>query len=181
MPKNDNAHALRFYDSLAQLDQKAAGQFAEEHPLSKSADFQKKFAWAKAQCEFLEGRFSPEEIAQVRARCRCEDGKSLAARMRGYLDKAGENLDEFAALHNAKEAYGRLEAAEDGLLLIYPQCYCSCVKRVEEPISKTWCLCTLGHAKSLFSAVFGKSVEAELLETVKSGGARCVIKVTIES
>lgn len=178
MPKNDNAHAIRFYNSLAELDEEAAIEFAERHPLSKSAGYEKKFAWAQEQCAFLEERFPPEDIEAVRARCHCEDGKAIAARMRGYLAKTG-NLSEFAQLHNQKETYGRIEAVEGGLALIYPQCYCSCVKRVDAPISRTWCLCTLGHAREMFSAVFGKPVEVQLLETVKTGGERCVIKVII--
>jgi len=178
MAKNDNAHAVRFYHSLAQLDEGAAVEFAGQHPLSKSAGYEKKFAWAQEQCAFLEERFSPEDIGDIRARCHCEDGKAIAARMRGYLNKAGD-LQGMAELHNQKETYGRLEAVEDGLLLIYPQCYCSCVKRVDAPISKTWCLCTLGHARELFSAVFDKPVQVQLLESVKTGGERCVIKVAL--
>ena len=178
MAKNDNAHAVRFYESLAGLEEEAAIEFAERHPLSKSADFKKKFDWAQAQCAFLEERFSPEDIEAVRSRCHCEDGESVAARMRGYLAKA-KDLAEFAELHNQKETYGRLEAVEGGLLLIYPQCYCSCVKRVPEPISKTWCLCTLGNARRIFSAVFDRPVEVQLLDSVKTGGERCVIKAII--
>ena len=96
----------------------------------------------------------------------------------GYLAKAGD-LAEFAGIFNQKEKSVRLESAEDGLLFIYPECYCACVKRVPEPVPRTWCLCTLGHVRSLFSQVLGREPEVELLETVKSGGERCVIKVII--
>lgn len=178
MARNDNAHAVRFYESLSRLDEGAAMEFAEKHPLSKSADIGKKFAWAREQCEFLEGRFSPGDIADIRARCHCEAGSAMAARMRGYLAKAGD-MAEFAGIFNRKEKSVRLESAEDGLLFIYPECCCACVKRVPEQISRTWCLCTLGHVRSLFSQVLGREPEVELLETVKSGGERCVIKVMI--
>lgn len=178
MAKNDNAHALRFYDCLTRLDEEAAIDFAGEHPLSKSADYRKKFDWARAQCEFLEGRFSPEAIADIRAGCHCEAGAAMAARMRGYLAKAGD-MAEFARIFNEKEKSVKLEAVEGGLLFIYPECYCACVKRVPEPISRTWCLCTLGHVRGLFSQVLGREPEVELLETVKSGGERCVVKVII--
>ncbi len=178
MAKNDNAHALRFYESLSQLSEEAAIAFAEEHPLSKSADYEKKFRWAREQCRFLEERFSAEEIAAVRAGCHCEAGSALAKRVKGYL-KAAADLAGFAALFNEKEKYVTLEAVPGGLLLIYPQCYCSCVKRMAEPVSRTWCLCTLGHVKSLFFQVLGREVEAELLETIKTGGERCAVKVNL--
>ena len=178
MPKNDNAHAIRFYNSLAQLDESAALEFAQRYPLSKSADMEKKFAWAQAQCTFLEERFSPEELESVRARCHCEAGAALAKRMRGYLSKS-EDLPAFVRIFNEKEKSVTLEAVEGGLLFIYPECYCSCVKRVAEPISKTWCLCTLGYVGGLFRQVLDREVEVRLLETVKSGGERCVVKVTL--
>ncbi len=179
MPKNDNAHALRFYDSLAQLDEEAAIRFAQEHPLSKSADYRKKFLWAKEQCRFLEENLSPDDIEAVRARCHCEAGAALARRMRGYLESSA-SLEEFAALFNEKEKYVTLEAVPGGVRLIYPECYCACVKRVEEPISRTWCLCTLGHVRGLFRQVLGHEAEVELLETIKTGGARCVVEVKME-
>lgn len=178
MAKNDNAHAVRLYESLSRLDESAAIEFAQRHPLSKSADYKKKFAWAKAQCEFLEERFSPEETADIRAGCHCEAGSALAARMRGYLSKAAD-LSEFARVFNEKEKYVTLEAEEDGLLFIYPECYCACVKRTPEPISRTWCLCTLGHIRGLMSQVLGREPQVELLETIKSGGERCIVKVYI--
>ena len=179
MAKNDNTHALRFYNSLAQLDGEAASRFAQEHPLSKSANYEKKFRWAKEQCRFLEENFSPEDIEAVRARCHCEAGAALARRMRGYWE-AADSLEAFAASFNEKEKYVSLEAVPGGLVLVYPECYCACVKRVEEPISKTWCLCTLGHVKGLFYQVLDREVEAELVETIKTGGARCAVKLKIE-
>ncbi len=176
MAKNDNTHAIKFYESLSKLDENAAEEFANEHPLSKSADYKKKFAWAKAQCEFLEERFSPEDAAAVRARCHCEAGSAMARRMRGYLEKAAD-LSEFARVFNEREKYVTLDVVEGGLLFIYPECYCACVKRTPEPISRTWCLCTLGHIRGLMSQVLGREPEVELLETIKSGGERCVVKV----
>ena len=65
MAKSDNAHALRFYESLSQLSEEAAIAFAEEHPLSKSADYEKKFRWAREPC-------GPDAIARLGAPWRSE-------------------------------------------------------------------------------------------------------------
>ena len=89
MAKNDNTYALRFYNSLAQLDGEAASRFAQEHPLSKSANYEKKFRWAKEQCRFLEENFSPEDIEAVRARCHCEAGGGFGPRGGGGWGGAG--------------------------------------------------------------------------------------------
>lgn len=65
------------------------------------------------------------------------------------------------------------------LYLIYPQCYCSCVKRVDKPISKVWCYCTLGYTKRMFEHILERKTKVELLESVKSGGSRCLIQVSL--
>ena len=48
MAKNDNPHALRFISSMEKhnLGEEAI-KFSQEHPLSKSADIEKKFEWAQ--------------------------------------------------------------------------------------------------------------------------------------
>ena len=47
MAKNDNPHALRFISSMEKhnLGEEAI-KFSQEHPLSKSANIEKKFEWA---------------------------------------------------------------------------------------------------------------------------------------
>lgn len=83
-------------------------------------------------------------------------------------------MEEF----NRHESFASLTyLAENRLLFSYPQCYCSCVKRVPQPISKTWCCCTLGNAQKMFQKVFEREVKLSLRETVKSSGARCTIEV----
>jgi hypothetical protein len=54
------------------------------------------------------------------------------------------------------------------------QCYCQIgVKETEEPISKTYCNCSLGWMKSLFKTLLGKPVEVEILDSIVSGGNAC--------
>ena len=38
----------------------------------------------------------------------------------------------------------------------------------------------MGHARKLFSQVFGPHIEVELWETIKSGGKRCVVFVELK-
>lgn len=48
MPKTDNPHVLRLYDSLVKhTDEQAAKKIVDCAPLSKSADINKKFTWAE--------------------------------------------------------------------------------------------------------------------------------------
>lgn len=58
MAKNDNAHSVRLGDSLERnVGQDTAREFREKYPLSKSANIDKKFKWAKTICEYMEGHF----------------------------------------------------------------------------------------------------------------------------
>lgn len=178
MHKNDNAHSLRMVESLKKnISSDAANEFAEKYPLSKSADIVKKFQWAQATCDYLEEHFEEETIMRVRKSCRCNDGKSIANKLLKYLNTA-ENIKEFVDSFNQKESFAHLEyISENKLLFCYPQCYCACVKRIPQKLSKTWCYCTLGNAEGIFREVFKKDVNVRLLESIKIGGNRCVIEV----
>ena len=64
--------------------------------------------------------------------------------------------------------------------LIYPQCYCSCVKRIEQTLPQAWCYCTLGYTEKMFSYIMDKEVKAELLGSVKMGFDCCRIKIIVD-
>ena len=82
MAKNDNAHSLRMVESLKQnIGEEAAHEFEEKYPLSKSADIEKKFEWAKTACDYLGEHFDTDTILKIRKECRCNDGKSIAKKL----------------------------------------------------------------------------------------------------
>ena len=61
------------------------------------------------------------------------------------------------------------------------QCYCQIgVKETEEPISKTYCNCSLGWMKSLFKTLLDKSVKVEILDSIVSGGNACRFVINLE-
>lgn len=63
MPKNDNAQSIRLVDSLRKnCSDAVAEELAQRYPLSKSADFEKKFKWAEGVCSYLDSNFSEDEI-----------------------------------------------------------------------------------------------------------------------
>ena len=177
MPKTDNPHAIRLYDSIRMhADEKTAGRIAHKIPLSKSADFEKKFAWAESVCADLEQEFDDSAVRRIRMDCACgpEIGKMEKLRK---LYRAAVDMDDFVTKANRLNQGFTMEHTDNGLFLIYPQCYCSCVKRVEKPITKTWCYCTLGYTKRMFEYVLDKTVMVELIESVKTGGSACRIKI----
>lgn len=178
MAKNDNAHSVRLADSLCRnIGHDTAGEFEEKFSLSKSADIKKKHEWAKAACNYLEEHFETDTIIKIRKECRCNDGKSIAGKMLKYLNKA-DSTKEFVKRFNQNENFAFLKyISENKILFCYPQCYCACVKRVPQELSKTWCYCTLGNAEGIFREVFQKEVKVTLLESIKAGAGQCVIEV----
>lgn len=82
MAQNDNAHSIRLVNSLEKnVGSDIAKGFEEKYPLSKSANIEKKYEWAKNICSYLEQNFDPETIIKIRKECRCNDGKSIAIKM----------------------------------------------------------------------------------------------------
>lgn len=178
MARNDNAHSTRLINSLNKnVGDSAAKEFDEKYPLSKSANIKKKYEWAKITCSYLEEHFDIDTIIKIRKECRCNDGKSIANKLLKYLNKA-DSIREFVSLFNNSETFAFLEYITDNkILFCYPQCYCACVKRVPQEVSKTWCYCTLGNAEGIFSEVFKKDIKVTLLESIKTGSDKCVIEV----
>ncbi len=178
MAKNDNAQSLRLVDSIRKHAGDTLAQEMEAcYPLSKSAAFDKKYEWAQHACSFLENHLDEATILRIRKECRCNDGKAIAKKLLRYLHQT-ETIAQFVQAFNAKETFASLEyVSEHQLVFCYPACYCACVKHVPQPLSKTWCLCTLGNAEGIFTEVFKTEVKVSLLESIKTGGSKCRIAV----
>ncbi len=179
MPQMTHAQGIRIRDRIGEMfGQADAQEFADALPLSKSADYLRKYKWAKEVCAYLEAKYTPEQIKTLRMSCSCHAGDKEKAHTKRMYDEA-RSLDEFCETYNA--AYSPLHPIwheGEALFFSYPTCYCSCVKHINEPVSRAWCLCTLGYAKDLFDDVLGCDTEVELIESVKTGGSRCVMKIT---
>lgn len=178
MAKNSNAHSIRLVESLKEnVSEKVAKEFEEKYPLSASANIQKKYDWANNACTFLEEHCDLDTIKIVRQHCRCNDGKSIANKMKKYLKNA-ESIDAFVRSFNQNESFATLEyLSHNKIRFCYPECYCSCVKHMPKELSITWCYCTVGNAKGAFEELFGTNVKITLLESIKSGASRCVMEV----
>lgn len=177
MPKADNPHAIRLYESLSRhTSEQAAQRILSKIPLSKSADANKKFKWAESVIVGLQNEFDNDTIKQIRMDCACGPEMGKITRLKKvYL--ASDDLQDFAEKATSLNQGYIMHCEGNALFLVYLQCYCSCVKRIDAPLSKAWCYCTLGYAKKMFEHIFDRTVEVELLESVKSGGDKCLIKI----
>ena len=178
MAKNDNSHALWFLDSMTKHGQQEAGQrFAEEHPLEESADFDKEFAWAKHVCAFMEENYDDETVKEIRMDCACgpQYGKE---ELRAIYEKE-KDPNAFVEKVSSLGLGFWMEYDGTDYYMIYPECYCPCVKDNDELLSKAWCYCTAGYNKRLFEGVFDAEVQAELISSIKMGDDCCRIRIHI--
>lgn len=98
-------------------------------------------------------------------------------------------LDEFVTW--LKKRNGENIVRRDGNVIYYgfaktpgvpiTRCGCPLVEKDPEGLSGTYCQCSVGFVRALFSRHLGRSVQVELLEALKSGGKTCRFKVTVGS
>ncbi|MDF2684899.1 MAG: hypothetical protein K0S55_80 [Clostridia bacterium] len=183
-PNISNPQAQHLYDSIHKnIGQQAADDFACCFPLSKSADFEKKFKWAEKVCRMLEEKYDDETIKTIRIACSCSPSQGRMDEVKQLYTAAG-SLNEFAESYNKTISGSKIWSEGEALFFSYPTCYCSCVKRMDKQLSKTWCYCTLGYTKKMFDYVLNCDCNAftecdvELIESIKMGDSRCVMKIT---
>lgn len=171
------AHAKKLYDSLCNYtDQDTAEGIVSAVPLSKTPNDKKRAEWAVKTCNLLNEQFDGQTVRKIRMGCACKPSKSKMEKMKKLYDIA-TSLSDFIEKTNQTIHEHRLWEENGVIYLSYPVCYCSIVKRAEESFPKEWCYCTLGYTKLLFEYIFDCPVEAQLIESIKTGGKQCVMSV----
>lgn len=177
MPNIQNPHAKRLYDSLLNhTDQQTAENIVCKVNLTKTPTEKKKLEWVESVCNSLENTFCEEKIKHIRMCCACGPSKGRMDELKKIYTSSG-SLADFAVNFNKTESGAKFWVENDVLFFSYPTCYCSMVKKTDKLISKNWCYCTLGYTKKMFEYVLDCKVIVELLESVKQGDSRCVIKI----
>ncbi len=178
MPKTDNPHSIRLYNSLMKhADAATAEGIAHKIPLSNSADAEKKLVWTQSICAALELNFDDDTIKSIRMDCACGPDAGKINRLKKLYHSCG-SIEAFAEKATALQQGYEMKYDGQSLYLLYPQCYCSCVKKINQLLSKTWCYCTLGYTKKMFEGILERPIDVELVDSVKMGGERCIIKIT---
>ena len=72
----------------------------------------------------------------------------------------------------------KVEEASDGIIIHYGKEKCTCPMSPEVK-SPMLCNCTLGHEKAMWSIIFGKQVDAEIIDSFQRGGNDCVVKILL--
>lgn len=133
-------------------------------------------AWVK---ELLKNMDSQLDEA---ARVKLMEANGRACARRGSASMAEQNKGQMAEFLKAMEGHlGKGNARQEGnkITLVYPECFCPLVKSDPSRLSETYCNCSVGWVKEMFEIVLGKSVEVELLKSIKRGGDCCHFVVTV--
>lgn len=177
MAKNDNPNALRLVESISNnCGEDAAATFMKEFSLSKSASIEKKFEWAQNICDYLQEHFDDETVKSIRMDCACGPGLSKCKKLKAIYNKSSNPGEFVDKVNKLNEGYA-VEYDGDAFYLIYPECYCPCVKRVDKKLPKIWCYCTLGYTKKMFDFILDCETKVELINSVKMGNENCRIKI----
>lgn len=132
--------------------------------------------WVKEAMTRLEKYFSSGEIKKIRQNCQCGYGMDEKLILLNALMENAADLKSFAARKEAKVAGIFYENGE--LYLEFPFCPCPILAGVERLTTNTWCQCTTGYSKVLFEKAFRCPVEVELLQSIKMGDPRCLMRIT---
>ncbi len=90
------------------------------------------------------------------------------------VKKKSNGIEEIIQNINIASGGEHFKLEENKVYATFNQCLCQVgVRKTVEPISKTYCSCSLGWMKSLFNMLLGNNFTVELLESVVSGGKNC--------
>ena len=172
-----NPHAQHVYESIKKhAGCEAAESILSAVPLGKSPNETQKERWVNHITQEIETRFDSETINKIRMGCSCGP-PSASMKTAKELFAQSSDLEDFARRSNAKNPGVTVWVEGGALFHSYPACYCSLVKHRAIEHARTWCLCTAGYTQRLYEYALGRSVDAELLESIKMGNDRCVVKV----
>jgi hypothetical protein len=148
----------------------------EPSPCERNAEFAHR--WVRSFMENLDAQLSePQRVALMEAR-----GRACARGGATKLAEAHEgDLGGFIAAMASHMGPDGLRLEGNVVKVKYPTCYCPMVSEIKEPLSPTYCACSVGWLKEMYEVVTGKPATVEVLETVKRGGTACRFNVTLSA
>ncbi|AET68082.1 hypothetical protein Desor_2526 [Desulfosporosinus orientis DSM 765] len=131
--------------------------------------------WVKSTMKRLENHFYESAIYEIRRNCQCGYGMDEKLALVKELIALSLNMEEFGNLDEAQAAGLYCENGE--LFLQFLFCPCPMLAEVDRLDTNTWCQCTTGYSKVLFEKAFACEVDVELLESIKMGNKKCLMKI----
>lgn len=90
------------------------------------------------------------------------------------LKQQSKDLDEFLLLLNSHGiGGGHLKRKRGQIHAKYDRCYCGWVSKTREPISLTYCQCSVGWYKQLFETTLEQTVGVSIVQSIANGAGSC--------
>lgn len=178
MQELKNTQAKRLYERIKLLHgEEKADAVLEKLPLSATPTPKRRREWVCAACAALNDSFDRSEVLAIRKGCLCKPSPAAVKPMKALWSEC-DGVAQFAA-RATETANGTFSvvAEDNALLLTYPRCYCPMLKGVEGTVPVEWCYCTVGYSEDFFARITGSPCSAELIDSVASGGTKCLIRI----
>ena len=131
-----------------------------------------------AVTEELVSRFGGQKARQLMQGGHCGKITEMAHRLqKAYRD--ARSLGDFAKLHNEINPHVTGYVSGRAFYLSYPTCYCPHVRDLDLSMPEVWCGCTVGWVKTVYGFIFAKEINPILMESVKQGNDRCLIRIDL--
>lgn len=133
--------------------------------------------WLVNMLETLDSTVDEETRTRILENCgrKCIGGGFLARAQ--ALARKSKDQEEF--LEKLGKVWKHLHIDDNGVFVVYEQCYCPMVKAYKGKLSPSFCNCSVGWIKELFESSLNKSVIVEKLGTIKQESERCKFKITL--
>lgn len=152
-----------------------------ELPLTINVTPKIRAEWVEKLSTVLEKRFDEKTIKNIRQCCYCnENGKleDTANSLRQLYLFLNQNLFRFVETMNANGAGWFIR--DNQLYTKMITCECPMLEAARTSDSLTWCHCTAGYNKKLFEIIFERSVNVDVLQSIRQGFDFCLLKIMFQ-
>jgi hypothetical protein len=157
-------------------DANKTGTSSKETPLDKKYDFAQ--TYIKRLMDVMDAELTPEQRSAL-----LEANGRECFRQAKYPKFPG-TLDDFIKMVSEKEGPDVIRREDNTIHFRYVQnprglrtddgyCLCPLVEKGPPDLSGTFCECSVGYVREMFSQMADKPVKVELTESVKRGGKAC--------
>jgi len=180
-PTLEKDEYTRLYEGIKKtVSEEGADRVMQELEIANDLTAEERAEWVERVSTVLEGDFDAPTIRKIRQECCCNENGKLeesAQSFRNIFVSLNYDIHKFVDALNEQGAGWYME---DNLLYTKMfACPCPMLEKTKIDSSLTWCRCTEGYSKRFFSIVFGLSVDAEIIHSMRQGFDECLVKITL--
>ncbi len=169
------------YSLEKNVSKELAKTLITELPLTINSTPEIRAEWVEKLSAVLENRFDEKTIKDIRQDCYCNENGRLeetANSLKQLYLSLDQDLFRFVEAMNVNGADWSIK--DNQLYTKMFICECPMLEAAGNSDSLTWCHCTAGYNKKLFEIVFERSVDVEVLQSIRQGFDFCLLRITLK-